>query len=352
MRSYLSRFRSAPVVTIAMVTYNSARFVREAIASVLAQDFEDFELVVCDDCSTDDTWQLVKGFDDRRIRAVRNETNLGEYRNRNKALELARGRYIIYIDGDDVIYEHGLGLMVRAMERFPGAGFAAALPKSDKFIFPVELSAAQYCRCTYLGPIVLASDFTQLFFRTEALRRAGGFDLRYRTGDLYIQYLLGSLGSVLLISNGLAWWRRRRGQASESLIACGQPIVEMWRYCRQMLDRPHFPLDAREKAVARANLTRMVLRNSLRMFLRGRVANAARMAFTTGIPWHEWRCVLHPYEKAYLGEVTGEQPVHLAIEREAPVAKSPPRRRILPVRVPHPAVVAKRRSMELVTPAE
>src|SRR5689334_22638231 len=94
------RFRSAPLVTIAMVTYNSGRFVREAIESALAQDCDDFELLVCDDFSTDGTWEIVKGFSDRRIRALRNDTNLGEYLNRNKALGLARGKYLMYLDGD------------------------------------------------------------------------------------------------------------------------------------------------------------------------------------------------------------------------------------------------------------
>jgi glycosyltransferase involved in cell wall biosynthesis len=353
------RFRSSPLVTVAMVTYNSGRFVRDAIQSVLAQDCDDFELLVSDDCSHDDTWDIVNTFDDRRIRAVRNDANLGEYLNRNKALALARGKYLMYLDGDDLLYSFGLGLMVKAMERFPGAAFSAGLPQTDKFIYPVELTPAQYCRCTFLGPIVLTSNFTQLLFRTEAIKSVGGFDLRYRTGDLYIQYLLGSRRNVLLVSNGLAWWRKRPGQASEALVACGRPVVEMWRYCREILDDPSCPLDPREKAMARENLSRMVLRNAALMLLKGRVANAMEMALRTGIPWNEWHSILRPYKKPYLSEVTGNRPIHLAIDRETPSivipsepAHSTSRKWRLPSREPHPAAIAKRSTMELATPAE
>src|SRR5438046_2702713 len=111
----------APLVTVAMVTHNSEKYVAEAIESVLAQDFRNFELLICDDCSTDRTWELIKRYSDRRIRAIRNETNLGEYPNRNKALYLARGRYFMFIDGDDYIYPHGLGFMVKMIDRFPKA---------------------------------------------------------------------------------------------------------------------------------------------------------------------------------------------------------------------------------------
>ena len=343
------RFRTAPLATIAMVTYNSGRFLRAAIESVLAQDCGDFELLVSDDCSHDDTWDIVKSFDDRRIRAVRNDVNLGEYLNRNKALALARGRYLIYIDGDDVIYPFGLGRMIRAMERFPDAAFAAALPPSEKFIYPVELTPAEYCRCTFLGPIILTSDFTQLFFRTEALRAVGGFDTRYRTGDLHIQYLLGSRRNALLVANGLAWWRKRRGQASEALRARGEPIVEMWRYCREILDDPACPLQAHEKDMARENLSRMVLRNSVRMLLRGRLGNAMHMALHTGVPLNEWSCILHPYKKPYLSEVTGDKPLHVAVERQpAPIALTHK-----PWRLPRRLARPERPSaIELAVPAE
>lgn len=346
------RFRTSPLATIAMVTYNSGRFLREAIESVLAQDCDDFELLVCDDCSHDDSWDIVKSFDDRRIRAVRNDANLGEYLNRNKALGLARGKYIMYLDGDDILYPHGLGQLARTLQQFPRAAFAAGLTPCEKFIFPVELAPREYCSCAFLGPNVLANDFTQLFFRTEALRAIGGFDLRYRSGDTYIQFALGMRSHVVLTAGGLAWWRQRRGQASERMRANGESLQEMWRYCRELLEQPACPLDEREKGAARANLTRLLLRRSVRLMLRKQPGDAYRLAFETGIPLREWASILRPYEHPFLRHVTGDNPVRVSIDAGPPVTDAP-RRTWRPVaRLPQPRVLARRSTLELATPAE
>ena len=335
MPNALARFRTAPQVTIAMVTYNSGRFVREAIQSVLAQDFDDFELLVCDDRSTDDTWEIVKGFDDRRIRAVRNEDNIGEYPNRNRALQLARGQYVMYLDGDDILYPHGLGFMVRTLARFPHAGFASAMAPCEKFIYPVELTPHQFCSCAWFGPNVLTNDFTQLFFRTEALRALGGFDLRYRSGDTHVQFALGMRRNVVLMGAGLAWWRRRRGQASEALRGTGESLREMWRYCRELLEHRDCPLDEEEKSLARENLSRQLLRSSVRMMLRGNIRGATRVALRTGIPAGEWSALFGPYKKPFLSTVSGENPIHLGLGMPVTFVPPPPRARVrtLPVRL-------------------
>lgn len=336
------RYATTPLATIAMVTYNSGPFVREAIESVLAQDCDDFELLVCDDRSTDDTCEIAASFADRRIRVVRNDTNLGEYRNRNKALALARGKYLMYLDGDDLLYPHGLSLMARNMERFPDAAFASGLTPCEKFVYPVELTPRQFCSCAFLGPNVLANDFTQLFFRTEALRSLGGFDLRYKSGDTYVQFALGMRRNVLLIGGGLAWWRKRRGQASETIRATGKGIAEMWRYSRELLEEPGCPLTADEKAMARENLSRLILRQSARLLLHGQFLDAWRLALRTGLPIGEFRCLFGPYDRPYLSAVTGERPIHLGIGRTAPILQLESRPN--GTRVPRPIGVPPRLS--------
>jgi hypothetical protein len=97
-------------------------------------------------------------------------------------------------------------------------------------------------------------------------------------------------------------------------------MMEMWRYCREIIDDPACPLDSAEKEMARENLSRMVLRNSVRMLMKGRVENAMRMALRTGIPWSEWHAILHPYKKPYLREADGENPIHIGIGASPVVA--------------------------------
>lgn len=85
-----------------MCTYNRAHFIRQAIDSVLSQTFQDWELIIMDDCSTDNTEDIISPYlADARIKFIKNETNLGINKNRNKVLSLSTGEYVAILDSDD-----------------------------------------------------------------------------------------------------------------------------------------------------------------------------------------------------------------------------------------------------------
>ena len=90
--------------SIVMPTYNSEKYVGEAIESVLSQSLEDWELLVVDDCSVDNTVDILRDFEsrDRRIRIFRQQSNLGPAKSRNLAISEAAGRYIAFLDSDDL----------------------------------------------------------------------------------------------------------------------------------------------------------------------------------------------------------------------------------------------------------
>ena len=92
------------MISIVMTTYNGAQYVAEQIDSILNQTYQDFELIICDDCSKDATWEILRGYADKetRIRIYRNEKNLGYLKNFEKAISLAQGDYIAMSDQDDV----------------------------------------------------------------------------------------------------------------------------------------------------------------------------------------------------------------------------------------------------------
>lgn len=92
------------LVSIIMPTYNCGPFIAQTIESVQAQTHTRWELIVADDCSTDDTAEVVRALaqDDPRIRYVRLETNSGAAMARNRAMEEARGRYMAFLDSDDL----------------------------------------------------------------------------------------------------------------------------------------------------------------------------------------------------------------------------------------------------------
>ena len=91
-------------VSIIMPAYNCERFIAEAIQSVQAQTYANWELIIVDDCSTDQTRTIIEKFalEDKRIIFLKNEINSGAAASRNKAVEAASGRYMAFLDGDDV----------------------------------------------------------------------------------------------------------------------------------------------------------------------------------------------------------------------------------------------------------
>ncbi len=90
------------LVSIIMPAYNCSRFIGKSIDSVLAQTYTAWELLIVDDCSKDNTAEVVAAYKDERIHYSRNEQNMGAALSRNKALREAKGRYIAFLDSDDV----------------------------------------------------------------------------------------------------------------------------------------------------------------------------------------------------------------------------------------------------------
>lgn len=135
------------LVSVLMTVYNREKYIAEAIESVLASSYTNFELIIVDDCSKDKSVEIARVYEqkDKRITVYVNEQNLGQFPNRNKAAEYAKGKYIKYLDSDDIIYPHGLEVMVSAMEKFPeaGIGFSSHNYKNiDKYPLLVDSQQA------------------------------------------------------------------------------------------------------------------------------------------------------------------------------------------------------------------
>jgi glycosyltransferase involved in cell wall biosynthesis len=91
--------------------YNREAKIQKAIQSILDQEFQDFEIIVIDDCSTDRSCEIVLSISDDRIRLIKNETNLERCLTRNKGIELAQGKYICFLDSDDYHLPNHLSLI-------------------------------------------------------------------------------------------------------------------------------------------------------------------------------------------------------------------------------------------------
>lgn len=112
---------NTPLVSICIPTYNSGRFVKRTLDSVLSQDYKNLEVIVVDDCSKDNTAEVVKAYQDERLSFYINETNQGLTKNWNNVVSRAKGKYVMLLCADDVIYHDCVLEEVKALEENPTA---------------------------------------------------------------------------------------------------------------------------------------------------------------------------------------------------------------------------------------
>jgi len=125
----------APRVSFIVPCYNLAHFLGECVSSILCQSFTDFELLIMDDCSPDNTAEVAASFDDPRVKHMRNERNLGHLANYNRGISLARGDFIWLISADDYLKSSlVVEKYVRVMDAHPRVGyvFCPSVKTSDE----------------------------------------------------------------------------------------------------------------------------------------------------------------------------------------------------------------------------
>lgn len=108
--------QGTPLVSVSMPVYNAERYIAEAINSILSQTYQNFELIIVDDGSTDRTREIVESFDDPRIIKVYSDRNRGLITTRNRIAQIARGKYLALLDADDCAFPDRLALQVQFLE--------------------------------------------------------------------------------------------------------------------------------------------------------------------------------------------------------------------------------------------
>ena len=210
-----------PLVSVLMTTYNREQYLPEAIESVLASCYKNFELIIVDDNSNDGTLNIAKAYEtkDKRIKVYVNENHLGDYANRNQAASYAGGKYLKFVDSDDYIYPEGLGVLVKIMEQFPDAGWGICSLKPTTYInrpYPFELTPKQAYEFSYLGPGLFSTPPLCVIIKREIFQKADGFINDRMVGDLELWHRLAQKHNVVLIQDGIVWNREHRHNTRES----------------------------------------------------------------------------------------------------------------------------------------
>jgi glycosyltransferase involved in cell wall biosynthesis len=171
-----------PLVTVIAASYNGERFLREALASVFAQDFESFEVVFVDDGSEDGTAEIAQSFPVRYV----HQPNRGLSAARNTGLELARGTLIAFADDDDLLPPTKLSIQAHYLLEHPQTGCVLGRQES---IIEEGIEPANLPRDVIFGDLG-GVQFGTAMIRRDVLEEVGGFDPTYRYAedrDLFVR---------------------------------------------------------------------------------------------------------------------------------------------------------------------
>lgn len=274
---------SPPILSVLTTVYNREKYLDECIESVLASSFTNFEYIIVDDCSTDRSFNIATDYakQDSRIRVYRNERNLGDYPNRNRAALLARGKYLKFVDSDDYIYAHGLEVMVSMISQNPEAGVAlGALQQHATRPFPVLLTPREaFWRHYWVDGIFNRSPLSSII-RAEAFKIVGGFTGMELVGDFELWHILASRYPVVIIPPGLAWYRHH---PSQEMQAARTNVAKLFAYSvvsTEFLRSVTCPLGERERETTLRRVRRGQWKAILRAAMCGRVRSAVEMCST------------------------------------------------------------------------
>jgi glycosyltransferase involved in cell wall biosynthesis len=261
--------KSSPLFTVATITYNSGNYVRQAIESVLASSYEDFEFVISDDCSTDNTWQIIQEYKDPRIRAFRNEKNIGEYPNRDKVLNIARGEFLLIVDGDDILYKNTMRNLKEYIDFFPNVGMIWGVQPADFdfAVLPYLFEPQSLKKLLYETTIPLAIiGFAETVFHIESLKEVGGFSKKYTIGDTYLKKKLSLTCNVLFVPMGFMFWRRSPGQASARVNSNFSNFIEGFQIDCEVINDSEFDDKINLMGMIKGSFIRRLLINTLMRF--------------------------------------------------------------------------------------
>ncbi len=262
-----------PIVSVLMTSYNREDFIEEAITSVLDSTFTDFELIICDDASSDKTVQIARTFEkkDPRVKVFVNSKNLGDYVNRNVTASYASGKYLKYLDSDDILFPWGLEAMVFCMEKYPKADFGLlAYSYKTNEMLPLLLSPIEiYYNFFFKGSFISAAPSGSIIKRST-FEKIGGFSGEPYVGDFDMWLKLAQQCKMVALPLDLVWWRRHPNQQYVEGIQNNYYGKRRYGIYKGALLDPNCPLPEDIKRTALRNLKNFHSRIVLNDILKGK----------------------------------------------------------------------------------
>ena len=251
-----------PFVSVCIPTYNRANFLKTAIASVLSQTLKDFEIIVVDNCSDDDTENVIKSIDDRRLLYFKNHHNIGMVANFNRCIDLSRAEYISILHSDDYFEPNILEEESNLFDENPRVGMvysayqiAHELSGQKKILSPHSRNQLFEAR-NHFEWLALRGNpvaFSSVMVRRECYRRVGAFNTSLPFSSDYEMWLRLSLCyAAAYLATPLVTYRFHREMDSFSFFRSSHAIDQEWAAIESALKSAPWPDHERRQWLGKA----------------------------------------------------------------------------------------------------
>lgn len=250
------------MVSVLMTAYNRERYIAEAIESVLASTYSNFELIIVDDASKDNTVQIAQEYAkrDTRVKLYINETNLGDYPNRNKAASYASGVLLMYVDSDDSIQPNAISYLIEYFIRFPDVKFSLLYYHKD-ISEPLSLTPKESIYRHFYQKSFLNIGPGGTVIKKKLFNEIGGFPEKYGpASDMYYNLKVASNTNILLLPHIYLNYRIHEGQEANNKFSY---LYNNQLYLVDAMKIPELPLTGTE----RQSLLKRKTRQNLYSFL-------------------------------------------------------------------------------------
>jgi glycosyltransferase involved in cell wall biosynthesis len=204
-----------PKVSVVMSVYNSARYLRESIDSILNQTFTNFEFIIIDDASSDSSWNILAEYAhrERRMKLFKNNENIGLTKSLNKALKLAQGEYVARQDADDVSLPERFQKQVELLDKSPEVVLVSCninlIDAQGRYIEKQQRACDRDLIPWYLLFYNHLAGHSQVMFRQKPVEDLGGYSAHYRySQDYELWSRLVKVGDIAILPDVLLQQRR------------------------------------------------------------------------------------------------------------------------------------------------
>lgn len=215
--------KATPKISVVMSVYNGSLYLRESIESILNQTFTDFEFIIINDCSTDNTWEILTEYaeKDQRIKLFNNQENIGLTKSLNKGLNLSQGEYIARQDADDLSLPQRFEKQVAVLNEHPEVALASCdieiIDSQGNFIEKFQRACEPDLVEWYLLFYNRLAGHSQVMFRRELVITLEGYCESYRySQDYELWCRIVKVGKIFISPEVLLQQRRHEASLSKA----------------------------------------------------------------------------------------------------------------------------------------